>query len=106
MVEFGIVGLVGIALSIAPGVSLEQLTDRERDVALLVARGLTPAQALKTAGPAAAELLGLAAEIGTLEKGKQADIVAVPGDPLADIRVTERVVFVMKGGEVAKNPAK
>jgi imidazolonepropionase-like amidohydrolase len=76
------------------------------EFALLVARGMTPAQALKTAGPAAAELLGLAAEIGTLEKGKQADIVAVPGDPLADIRVTERVVFVMKGGEVAKSPAK
>ena len=76
------------------------------EFALLVARGMTPAQALKTAGPAAAELLGLAAEIGTLEKGKQADIVAVPGDPLADIRVTERVVFVMKGGEVAKSPAR
>jgi len=76
------------------------------EFALLVARGMTPAQALKTAGPAAAELLGLAAEIGTLEKGKQADIVAVPGDPLADIRVTERVVCVMKGGEVAKSPAR
>jgi imidazolonepropionase-like amidohydrolase len=75
------------------------------EFALLVERGLTPAQALKTAGPSAAELLGLAGEIGTLEKGKEADIVAVPGDPLKDIGATERVVFVMKGGKVFKKPA-
>ena len=76
------------------------------EFALLVERGLTPAQALRTAGPSAAELLGLAAEIGTLEKGKEADIVAVPGDPLKDIRATERVVFVMKGGKVFKSPGR
>ena len=44
--------------------------------------------------------------IGTLEKGKLADVVAVPGDPLADIGVMENVVFVMKGGQVAKSPAR
>ena len=76
------------------------------EFALLVARGMSPAQALRTAGPAASELLGLASEIGTLEKGKEADIVAVPGDPLADIRATERVVFVMKAGQTVKSPAK
>ena len=76
------------------------------EFALLVARGMSPAQALRTAGPAAAELLGLASEIGTLEKGKEADIVAVPGDPLADIRATERVLFVMKAGQTVKSPAK
>ncbi len=73
-----------------------------QEFGLMVARGMTPAAALKSAGPVAAELLGLSAEIGTLEKGKQADIVAVAGDPLADIRATERVVFVMKAGQVFK----
>jgi imidazolonepropionase-like amidohydrolase len=76
------------------------------EFALLVERGMTPAQALRTAGPGAAELLGLSGEIGTLEKGKAADIVAVPGDPLQDIRATERVLFVMKGGQVAKSPTR
>ena len=59
---------------------------------------------MRTAGPNAAELLGLANEIGTLEKGKQADIVAVPGDPLKDIHATEKVLFVMKGGNIVKSP--
>jgi imidazolonepropionase-like amidohydrolase len=76
-----------------------------REFSLLVARGMTPAQALRAAGPAAADLLGLSSEIGTLEKGKAADIVAVPGNPLADISATERVLFVMKAGQVVKSPA-
>ena len=48
----------------------------------------------------AARLLGWEARVGTLAAGKLADIVAVPGDPLRDITVTERVVFVMKGGTI------
>jgi len=51
----------------------------------------------------AAALLGLAKSIGTLEAGKAADVVAVPGNPLADVKVMERVKFVMKGGQVFKN---
>ncbi len=94
---------VRIAFGTDSGVSPHGMNARE--FGLMVERGLTPAQALKTAGPAAAELLGLADRIGTLEKDKEADIVAVPGDPLKDVRVTERVVFVMKGGRVFKAPA-
>jgi imidazolonepropionase-like amidohydrolase len=75
------------------------------EFALLVAHGLTPAAALRAAGPEAAALLGLAATIGTLEAGKQADVVAVAGDPLADVAATERVRFVMKGGTVFRNDA-
>ncbi len=75
-----------------------------REFGLMVGLGMSPAAALRTAGPAAAELLGLSDRIGTLETGKDADIVAVPGDPLRDIHVTERVLFVMKGGTVFKAP--
>jgi imidazolonepropionase-like amidohydrolase len=75
-----------------------------REFGYMVELGLSPAAALKTAGPSAAELLGLSDRIGTLEKGKEADIVAVPGDPLKDIHLTEKVFFVMKGGKVFRGP--
>jgi imidazolonepropionase-like amidohydrolase len=73
-----------------------------KEFALLVDHGMTPAAALRTAMGAAADLLGLAAQIGTLEQGKQADLVAVPGDPLADVKAMERVSFVMQGGRIWK----
>jgi imidazolonepropionase-like amidohydrolase len=67
---------------------------------LLVDHGLSAGGALRAATSSAAELLGLEKRLGTLEAGKEADIVAVAGDPLADIGATEKVVFVMKGGKV------
>jgi imidazolonepropionase-like amidohydrolase len=70
----------------------------------MVGLGMTPAAALRAAGPGAADLLGLGKLIGTLEKGKEADIIAVPGDPVSDIRVTEKVFFVMKGGKIWRQP--
>ena len=73
------------------------------EFALLVRGGMTPAQALRTAGPAAADLLGLSKEIGTVEAGKVADLVAVPGDPLRDVRATEHVMYVMKSGRVVRD---
>ncbi len=75
-----------------------------QEFSLMVERGMSPAAALKTAGPAAADLLGIAELVGTLEAGKEADIVAVPGDPLKDVRATERVIFVAKGGQIFKRP--
>jgi len=71
-----------------------------REFALMTGLGMTPAAALRSAGPGAADLLGLSSLIGTLERGKEADIIAVPGDPLNDIHSTERVLFVMKGGKI------
>jgi imidazolonepropionase-like amidohydrolase len=71
------------------------------ELALLVAAGLTPMQALQAATRRAAECLGLEAEIGTIEKGKQADLVLVEGDPLRDISVLQdvrRIKRVIKGG--------
>ena len=69
---------------------------------LLVEHGMSPAGALRTS-TAAAALLGLEKLVGTLEAGKQADVVAVPGDPLLDIKATEKAFFVMKGGRVYRN---
>jgi imidazolonepropionase-like amidohydrolase len=64
---------------------------------------MKPAEALQAATVNAAELLGLSDQIGSIEPGKFADVIAVSGDPLADITKMENVVFVMKGGEIIKN---
>ncbi len=69
---------------------------------LMVKYGMTPAQALHSATSNAAELLGLQDQIGAIEAGKLADIVAVPGNPLEDVSVLQKVNFVMKGGDVYK----
>jgi imidazolonepropionase-like amidohydrolase len=91
---------VKIAFGTDAGVSPHEISARE--FALMVGLGMSPAAALRSAGPAAADLLGLGDRIGSLEKGKEADVVAVPGDPLADIRATEKVFFVMKAGRIIR----
>jgi imidazolonepropionase-like amidohydrolase len=73
---------------------------------LMVQLGMKPIDALKTATSTNAELLGLANRLGTLEPGKIADVIAVPGDPTSDIRQTEKVLFVMKEGRVYRNDRK
>jgi imidazolonepropionase-like amidohydrolase len=75
-----------------------------KEFSSMVKFGMTPAQAIRSATATAAELLGTQDSIGTIEPGKQADIVAVPGDPLADVTTMEKVDFVMKGGVVYKKP--
>jgi imidazolonepropionase-like amidohydrolase len=75
-----------------------------KEFSSMVKFGMTPAQALKSATASAAELLGMQDKVGTIEVGKYADIVAVPGDPLADVTIMEKVDFVMKGGVVYKKP--
>jgi imidazolonepropionase-like amidohydrolase len=92
-------------LKIAYGVD-DDVDFVSKEFGALVSGGMTPIDALRAATVNGAELLGRSAEIGTLEPGKFADIVAVEGDPLTDITVMEKVVFVMKGGEVYKNAAK
>jgi imidazolonepropionase-like amidohydrolase len=73
------------------------------EFAVYVRLGMTPLQAIQTATINDADLLGWSDRIGTIEPGKWADIIAVDGDPLADVTTLERVKFVMKGGEVVKN---
>lgn len=95
---------VRIAFGTDAGVSPHGLSAQE--FGLMVGLGMSPAAALRSAGPAAADLLGLSGLIGTLEKGKEADIVAVPGDVLKDVRATERVFFVMKAGRIVRYSAR
>ena len=75
-----------------------------KEFGYMVKFGMTPAQAIKSATSVAAELLDMQASVGTIEVGKLADIVAVPGDPLADVTALEKVDFVMKGGVVFRKP--
>ncbi len=69
----------------------------------MVEAGMRPIDALKSSTSIDAELLGVADRLGSLEPGKLADVVAVPGDPVADISQTEKVFFVMKEGVVYRN---
>ena len=94
---------VKIAFGTDSGVSPHGLNAQE--FGLLVDRGMSPAAALRAATSSAADLLGLSRQIGTLEPGKEADVIAVPGDPLADIRVMEKVELVMKGGRIYRDDA-
>ena len=65
--------------------------------------GMSPAQALRAGTSVAADLLGLQSKVGTLEAGKFADVVATPGNPLNDIKVTQSVLFVMREGVIYRN---
>jgi imidazolonepropionase-like amidohydrolase len=71
--------------------------------AYLVKWGMSPLQALRAATTVAAETIGWTADVGTVEKGKYADLIAVAGDPLADITEMSRTVFVMKGGQIIRS---
>ena len=71
-----------------------------REFAVMVKLGLTPMQSIQAATVNAADLLGWSDRIGSIEAGRFADIIAVSGDPLADVSALEHVAFVMKGGQV------
>lgn len=106
------IGITGKSLKIAYplGVKIAYGTDagvskhgRNADeFELLVKFGMPPAEAIKAATINAATLLGIEKETGTLEVGKSADIIAVDGDPLADVRVLKAMKFVMARGEVIR----
>jgi imidazolonepropionase-like amidohydrolase len=77
--------------------------ENARQFALYVALGMSPMEALQSATLNAAELIGVSEDVGTIEAGKRADLIAVASDPLSDIRQLEAVLFVMKAGVVVKN---
>jgi imidazolonepropionase-like amidohydrolase len=78
--------------------------ENAREFALMVEGGMPPMKAIQAATIEAARLLRIDDRLGTLEPGKIADVVAVPGDPLKDIQTMRQVVFVMKDGAVHKRP--
>jgi len=77
--------------------------DQGREFKIYVDEGMTPMQAIQSATRSAAELMGWERKVGTIERGRFADLVAVAGDPLRDITQLERVKWVMKGGTVVKS---
>jgi imidazolonepropionase-like amidohydrolase len=101
-----------LARAIAAGVKIAFGTDSGvfphgeggRQLAMMVACGMSPLDALRSATSQAATLLGAEKQIGRLAAGFQADLIAVPGDLMKDLRAVERVSFVMKSGEVVKAP--
>ncbi len=93
---------VPIAFGTDTGVSPHGMNAKE--FALLVEIGMSPAAALLSGTRESAKLLGIEAEVGTLESGKFADVVAVPGNVLENIAATEQPLFVMKRGQVVRRP--
>lgn len=72
--------------------------------AKMVEWGMTPIEAIQSATSSAAQALDRTRDVGAIAVGRYGDLIAVNGDPLADVRVLEHVPFVMKGGEVVVQP--
>src|SRR5882672_3801821 len=96
----------GLKISFGSGVGPFPHGSQAQEFAYLVKYGMSPNQAIQAATTVAAEMMGWQDRIGSIEKGKFADIIAVSGDPLKDITELERVKFVMKGGQVVRDDTK
>ena len=92
----------GVKVAFGTDTGVSKHGDNAQEFALMVAAGMTPAQAIKAATVGAAEALDRSAQFGRIAPGMPADIIAVDGDPLADVRQLEDVDFVMKGGRIVK----
>ena len=104
---FGLAVKKGVKIAYGTDVGGYPWTENQaKEFSYMVNYGMTPMQAIRSATVVAAELLEAEDDLGAIEAGKFADIVAVTGDPLADIAELEQVKFVMKGGEVFKNEIK
>src|SRR6266852_9053 len=96
----------GVKIAFGSGAGPFPHGSQTKEFAYMVKFGMTPVQAMRAATSEAAQLMGWQDRVGSLEAGKFADMVAVTGDPTADITELERVKFVMKGGQVFKNEVK
>jgi imidazolonepropionase-like amidohydrolase len=92
----------GVKIAFGTDSGVSKHGDNAQEFALMVKNGMAPMEAIKSATVNAADLLGKSASIGTIAPGKDADIIAVDGDPLTNIRELESVDFVMKHGRVHK----
>lgn len=102
MANFGRAYRAGVPIAFGTDESLVPHGENAREFALMVGSGMTPMDAILAATANAADLIGDARDIGSVQPGRYADLVAVSGDPLADVTELERVGFVMKGGVVFK----
>ena len=101
----------GFAKSVKAGVKIAYGTDSgvyphawvAKQFAYMVRFGMTPMEAIRSATVVAAELMGWQDRVGSVARGKLADLIAVEGDPTEDVSVLEDVAFVMKGGAIVKN---
>jgi imidazolonepropionase-like amidohydrolase len=93
----------GLSIGLGSDVPVIPHGQNARELSFRVSLGETPMHAIVSATRVNAEILGWSDRVGTVEPGKLADLVAVPGDPLRDVTLTERVGFVMKGGVVYRD---
>jgi imidazolonepropionase-like amidohydrolase len=94
---------MGVKISFGTDAAVYPHGENAKEFKLMVDLGMSPIDALKSATTSDAELFGIAQKLGTLEKGKLADVIAVPGDPTTDITTTARVSFVMKEGKIIRH---
>jgi imidazolonepropionase-like amidohydrolase len=90
----------GVKIAFGTDTAVSAHGENAQEFVYMVEGGMSPMQAIQSATAEAAKLLGQEKNLGTVEPGKFADLVAVPGDPLADIKLVRQVSFVMKGGVV------
>ncbi|QIK95262.1 amidohydrolase family protein [Sphingomonas sp. HDW15A] len=92
----------GVKIAFGTDTGVSKHGDNAQEFALMTKNGMSPALAIRSATVDASKLLGLESRVGTIEAGKDADIIAVDGDPTQDVRLLEKVGFVMKHGRVHK----
>jgi len=100
--NFGKAVKAGVKLAFGTDAGVCDYGTAGKQFAFMVKYGMTPMQAIQAATSSAADLLGRSDQIGSIKKGKFADVIAVAGDPLKDVRLLENVQFVMKDGKVYK----
>jgi imidazolonepropionase-like amidohydrolase len=95
---------LGVKITFGTDVGAYEHGTSAREFVRMVDYGMKPIDAIRTATVRASELLRMENQIGTIAPGKFADVIAVEGNPLDDIKALQRVTFVMKAGQVYKSP--
>jgi imidazolonepropionase-like amidohydrolase len=93
----------GVKIAFSTDVPVCPYKDAGKEFAYMVKYGMTPIQAIQAATMGGAELIGVLDKVGSIKKGKFADIIATAGDPTQDVTQLEHVLFVMKDGKVYKS---
>jgi len=96
----------GVKIAFGTDTGVSPHGENAKEFEYMVAAGMPPMAAIQAATRNAAELIGANTDLGTIERGKYADLIAVNGDPIADITLLQKVSFVMKAGSVVKEPEK